>query len=118
MKRRTGQSTRRWRLCGNATYRFIEMEGMPRAVQTLSTADKLKGDRSTDVRVVRCSACGLVQLTDTLPKKCYVGDHLFFVSFSEHEGAHQEHLAERWVSDHGLSGHRRTGPWGEIPCGR
>jgi len=82
------------------------MQGMPRAVQTLLTAEGVKEDRTAVLQVVRCKVCGLVQLTDDPPRGHYGGNYLFSVNFSEHAMAYQKDLAERWVSDHGLSGKR------------
>ena len=101
-----GRPTTRCRVCGNVTYRIIEMKGMPQAVQTLLASDEVEEDRAVGVRVIRCRACGLVQLADDPPRGHYSGDYLFSVNFSEHARAYQKALAERWASDHALSRRR------------
>jgi SAM-dependent methyltransferase len=60
------------------------------------------------LEVVFCSACTLVQITETVPPELMFRDYVYFTSFSETALEHARSLAERVTASRGLDGSSRV----------
>jgi SAM-dependent methyltransferase len=101
------------RLCGGDDLDVVlAHERAPRNVSYLPRADELAGDAPTTVEVLRCDACGFVQLTEP-PSETYYDDYLMTVSHSPQMRLYQQAQAEKLVERFGLRGKRAV----EVGCG-
>jgi len=54
------------------------------------------------LELVRCEACSLVQITETVPPEILFSDYAYFSSFSDTMVAHAKQIANRLTVDHAL----------------
>ena len=101
------------RVCGtHIGETFLTLRGMPSSAQNLPSADQLDVDRGEDLRVVQCSACGLVQV-DCQPVP-YYKEVIRSVAFSEEMRGFRRLQLRDFAALHCLTGK----PVIEIGCGR
>jgi len=95
------------RVCATRAPIILILRGVPRFVQTLLRPDQMAEDRCIDLHVCKCLVCGLVQLAEEPDRsELYSADYLCSVNFSSHAQDYQRTLADRWVSQHDLTGRR------------
>lgn len=81
---------------------LVELRGMPRAAQSLPRADELSQDHPIDLRIHRCSDCGLVQTAgEPVP---YYRDVIRANAVSPSMRDFRVNQLADWVKRHGLMG--------------
>jgi SAM-dependent methyltransferase len=88
------------------------LHNAPRNVQRLFRRDELSRDRAVDVRVLRCTRCGLVQLQPLLEDE-YYDDYMMLATHSPQVQAYQSRQSREFVERFGLQGKAVK----EIGCG-
>lgn len=105
---------RRCRVCRNAlsAASLLRYQGMPIAAQSFPEAHTIALDRGSDLSVLQCHACGLVQL-DAEPVP-YYREVIRTAAFSDEMQEFRRSQFQAWISRYGLSGKSVL----EVGCGR
>jgi SAM-dependent methyltransferase len=91
------------RSCGEAGLEPVLSLGRTPLANALLTREQLEEPEPTyPLDLVLCPACGLVQITETVPPEELFADYPYFSSFSDTMVAHARELAERLVAERGL----------------
>ena len=91
------------RSCGATGLKDILTLGRTPLANALLTSEQLSGSEATyPLDLVFCPACGLVQITETVPPERLFRQYLYFSSFSETMLRHAEEIAARLVRERGL----------------
>lgn len=97
------QSTPTCRSCGAGGLAPVLDLGSTPLANSLLTAEQLGGpEPSYPLELVLCTACALVQITETVPPEVLFRDYLYFSSFSDTMLRHAEELVGRVLAERGL----------------
>ena len=95
----------RCRSCGSNDLEMILSLGQTPLANSLLTAEQLTKPQETyPLDLVFCSACTLVQITETVPPEQLFREYLYFSSFSDTMLEHAQTLAERTIERCQLNG--------------
>lgn len=91
------------RACGHAPLVPILSLGETPLANSLRTAEQLaEPEPRFPLELVRCPACTLVQITETVPPEQLFSNYVYFSSYSEGMVNHARELAERLIAQRGL----------------
>jgi hypothetical protein len=91
------------RSCGSRAVELIlSLGATPLANSLLRKEDLDKPEPRYPLDLVFCTACTLVQITETVPPRQLFGEYLYFSSFSETMLAHARDLVGRLIAELGL----------------
>jgi SAM-dependent methyltransferase len=85
---------------GKSLYPFYTFTGLPRNIQYLPPSCD-QGHEPTDLTVLQCKQCGLIQAEMTLQDD-YYHDYLMSQTFSPRLAKYLDALAEKFIADHNL----------------
>jgi SAM-dependent methyltransferase len=92
------------RACGAGPLeQVLSLGWTPLANSLIAGEDLTKPELTFPLDLAFCSACTLVQITETVPPEKMFSDYLYFSSFSDTMLKHAEALAARIVSERSLS---------------
>jgi SAM-dependent methyltransferase len=93
----------RCRACGSATVDPVLSLGTTPLANALLDATQLDAPEPRfPLDVVFCTACTLVQITETVPPEFLFSEYVYFSSFSDTAVEHARQLTDRIVGDRGL----------------
>jgi SAM-dependent methyltransferase len=93
------------RSCGTAGLEGVLSLGQTPLANSLVTADRLgQPEARYPLDLAFCTACSLVQITETVPPEELFRDYLYFSSFSDTMLAHARELTGRLMRERGLGG--------------
>jgi SAM-dependent methyltransferase len=91
------------RSCGEPELYSVLSLGRTPLANSLLREDQLDApERSYPLELAVCSACSLVQITESVPPEEMFSSYLYFSSFSDTMVAHAEEIAGRLIGEHGL----------------
>src|SRR5437660_12019943 len=94
------------RCCGAAGLDLVLDLGETALANRFLRADQLAGPEPTyPLRLVRCVACGLVQIDETVPREELFGHYLYVSATSDAVRRHAGRLADRLVEKGQLTPH-------------
>jgi SAM-dependent methyltransferase len=93
----------RCRSCGGGDLApVLDLGRMPLANALLREADLAAPEPTFPLELVLCRACGLAQITHTVPPELLFREYLYFSSFSDTMLAHAAALARETIAERGL----------------
>lgn len=93
------------RSCGSTSCELvIDLGNQPLANNFLRGEDLDKAEPRFPLRVVVCTSCWLMQITETIPSVELFQQYLYFSSYSDAMLAHARQAAERYIKDYSLGG--------------
>ncbi len=97
-------SSLRCRICGGADFHpVLSLGRTPLANALLSEADLTLDEPAFPLDLVVCRTCSLVQITLSVPPERLFSHYVYFSSFSDAWVAHAKRIADRLVTDRGLT---------------
>jgi hypothetical protein len=92
------------RICGQRLPApFLDLGEMPLANSFLAGPAEFAAERAYPLAVAGCAACGLAQLTYTVPADVLYRDYIYVSSTSEGVRKHGDYLAETLIAQYGLT---------------
>ncbi len=82
----------------------LSLGNTPLANALLDDSQLSAPEATWPLELVRCEACSLVQITETVPPETLFSDYAYFSSFSDTMVSHAKQIAERLTADCSLDG--------------
>ncbi|MGH9445884.1 MAG: class I SAM-dependent methyltransferase, partial [Terriglobia bacterium] len=96
-------STTRCRLCANSPLEIVlDLGSTPLANRLLSGSQLNQPEPKFPLVLAFCSACSLVQITETVPAEILFREYVYFSSFSDTVLDHAREIAQRMIQSAGL----------------